>query len=377
MSVEKISKFGEMKNGNEITFFFRKTKKLNKEMALECLIEETMNPDHDKVDFLVSNFSMNLCPGSWDSLNLLDTFMECNGAVMYTNAGHIIDYKWQMLSKYVYMNTAFFSCFMLTFLSYVCFFFGNVVILLLLLLLAVLSLAYEVFQVYVGGFTDYFTDIWNYFDFFGFLLTIIYCILKLAAFTGLEENLLLVAFFCVFVRGLSMLRSFKSTRYFIGMILQTVKDVAAFMIIFFFALFGFCLLNILVHFDSFGEEGVPLTEFIKEMGVQYRVGLGDFDTAGYNTGTWIIFLIATFFVTLIMLNMLIAIMGNTFSEVTAIYQATDYKEKAALLGDIERAMIWNREKKEHYYMHICRTLDVSLSDNNTEAKIRELTVGMQ
>ena len=206
--VEKVSKFGEMKNGKDITFFFRKTKKLDLSMAEECLIKETMNPDYERVDFLVSNFEMNLCPGSWESLDLLNTLIECNGDVMYTNAGHIIDYKWQLLSKYVYMNSCFFCVFMATFLLYVCFFFGNVLVLLVLLLLATASLAYEIFQAYVGGFYDYGTDIWNYFDFFGFFLTIVYCVLKLIGTKGLEQNLLLVAFFCVFLRGLSMLRSF-------------------------------------------------------------------------------------------------------------------------------------------------------------------------
>ena len=120
-----------------------------------------MTPDHDKVNFLVSNFTMNLYPGSWDSLNLLKTLSECNGEVMYTNVGHIIDYKWENLSKYVYMNTLFFCTFMASFLSYVFFFFGNIYALCWLLFFTIVSIIYESFQMYMGGIAEYFSDIWN------------------------------------------------------------------------------------------------------------------------------------------------------------------------------------------------------------------------
>ena len=48
------------------------------------------------------------------------------------------------------------------------------------------------------------------------------------------------------------------------MILQTVKDVAAFMIILIFALLGFCLMNILVNFDNL-PEGLTAFEFSKAL----------------------------------------------------------------------------------------------------------------
>lgn len=54
----------------------------------------------------------------------------------------------------------------------------------------------------------------------------------------------------------------------------------------------------------------------------YLLAIGDYDTGGFdNQGQsnkivlWVVFLAATFFIQLTFMNMLIAIMGNTFEEV--------------------------------------------------------------
>ena len=57
----------------------------------------------------------------------------------------------------------------------------------------------------------------------------------------------------------------------------------------------------------------------------YLTGLGEFDTEGYTYDgspnlymAWFFFLMATFLVAVVFMNMLIAIMGDTFGEVKAI-----------------------------------------------------------
>ena len=51
----------------------------------------------------------------------------------------------------------------------------------------------------------------------------------------------------------------------------------------------------------------------------FKLSLGDFSTAGYrgdNQGvTWIVFVLATFLLQITFLNMIIAIMANTFDHV--------------------------------------------------------------
>ena len=54
----------------------------------------------------------------------------------------------------------------------------------------------------------------------------------------------------------------------------------------------------------------------------FRTGLGDFDTEGYGIPhealIWIIFLLEAILIQIVLLNLLIAIMGDTFAKVSEI-----------------------------------------------------------
>ena len=69
----------------------------------------------------------------------------------------------------------------------------------------------------------------------------------------------------------------------------------------------------------------------------YKLTLGDFSTLGY-LGTndyyvWIIFLTATFILQITFLNMLIAIMADTFSHVMDNAEESSMKERISILND--------------------------------------------
>ena len=53
---------------------------------------------------------------------------------------------------------------------------------------------------------------------------------------------------------------------------------------------------------------------------------GDFDTDGYSTSGWILFVVASFLMPLVMLNMLIAFMSDTYARVMADIIPSDYME---------------------------------------------------
>lgn len=73
---------------------------------------------------------------------------------------------------------------------------------------------------------------------------------------------------------------------------------------------------------------------------QYRIGLGDF-TPESNEYTqhpakklmWFYFIFATFFTMIIFLNMIIAIMGQTFERVSTSARLTKLKERTSMYAD--------------------------------------------
>ena len=69
----------------------------------------------------------------------------------------------------------------------------------------------------------------------------------------------------------------------------------------------------------------------------YMLSLGEFDTEGFAGNNelllWAIFIGATFLLQITFLNMLIAIMGNTFDRVMEAKQQSEMRERIAILAD--------------------------------------------
>ena len=85
----------------------------------------------------------------------------------------------------------------------------------------------------------------------------------------------------------------------------------------------------------------------------YRFLLGDFFFDGlrpYNQNwlLWVFFFISTFFLMLIMLNLIIAIMGDTYNRVQLNAASATYRELADLIFESDLYM-WRRRRIPKYY----------------------------
>ena len=93
-----------------------------------------------------------------------------------------------------------------------------------------------------------------------------------------------------------------------------------------FANFFFVLNNNTVESDGFHYVGSYVGNTVADAFIaMYLMGLGEFDMDGYSQGTnvymtWGFFLMGTFLVLVVFMNMLIAIMGDTFGNVQAIQE---------------------------------------------------------
>ena len=96
----------------------------------------------------------------------------------------------------------------------------------------------------------------------------------------------------------------------------------------------------------------------------YLTGLGDFNKDTYSTENspvvWLMFILATIIVQLIFLNLLIAIMGESFSRITAIKQQTTLKELCNIMED--HIWIWKiKDLFKHQRYILWLTPDTSTS----------------
>ncbi len=65
---------------------------------------------------------------------------------------------------------------------------------------------------------------------------------------------------------------------------------------------------------------------LKALGVDYRLMYGDFTVDNNNSPGWILFILASALMALVMLNMLIAIMSDTYARVMGEIVPYDYFE---------------------------------------------------
>lgn len=128
------------------------------------------------------------------------------------------------------------------------------------------------------------------------------------------------------------MRLFKPTSYFIILIMRTITDSLSFIIMLAVIIFAFANLNYILQMNIDGPEykdDVYVTEYIEGYNVfnsvmaQYMIALGQFEAGSLGNGpsapfAWFAFLSASFFLTIVFMNLLIAIMGNTFGEVLEI-----------------------------------------------------------
>ena len=130
------------------------------------------------------------------------------------------------------------------------------------------------------------------------------------------------------------MRIFELTATFINLLMKTFKSILGFLILLIVALIACGNLYYLLHqwriknssspysvpFAPIYSEELDNYPFINSIIYSYKLSLGDFDTenyaeAGDRSLLWVLFVLGTLILQITLLNMLIAIMGDTFDEV--------------------------------------------------------------
>jgi len=137
----------------------------------------------------------------------------------------------------------------------------------------------------------------------------------------------------------------------VRLIVQTIYDMKWFFFI--FVLVTMCFANAIYILnasrvqDSFGtelfDETFPSFAYVSAILNQYLVALGDWDTENYKFSAnhssansylvWILFIFTTVFSQIIIFNILIAIMGDTYDAVFANMEKAKLKLKIEVMSD--------------------------------------------
>ena len=109
--------------------------------------------------------------------------------------------------------------------------------------------------------------------------------------------------------------------------------------------------------------------------ISYRLAYGDFeDDDMLNTESErVIFVLASVLMPLVLLNLLIAIMGDYYDQIQSKYQIADIWERLSLINEVGKFAFWLRSS-DFKFIHWCSTDLLKRSDQleEWEGKVKEI-----
>jgi len=192
----------------------------------------------------------------------------------------------------------------------------------------------------------YFSDVMNILDLFQYSMTSLIVLMTMLGLPlygiGATRVTCSILVFLIWLKIFDWLRLFDSTSFYIKLILVTITDILPFFLIFpvFLLTYGTALYILSTNREA---DAQIVDEYMGWWLIdatlnQYLLSLGEFSMDNFNSGPqrafcYFLFVTATFFTQITALNMLIAIMGNTFETVTNQYSQHQMQMKISLLAD--------------------------------------------
>lgn len=272
----------------------------------------------------------------------------------------IIEYKWPLTREYtikkLFIPFVSFLTFYIVYMNYVFYkreesddwMWINYGFMVPLLAFSLYFVNNEVQQLRHEG-LEYLKSVWNYLDLIPpFLLMVFIPLAAIGVFDNrgaptLEASLQATMSLILWLKFLYFLRIFKSTGYLIRIIIEVCVDMRHFLLIMFLTMvaFGDAMRSISTSnedvLDESGNSSQFVGSYVDSITYTYRMVLGDFDTGNFGLVAvpyvWILFVLCTVFNMIIMLNLLVAIISESFARINEVSTQASYQEKAGMIAE--------------------------------------------
>ncbi|OMJ69061.1 hypothetical protein SteCoe_33314 [Stentor coeruleus] len=324
---------------------------------------KTDSKEEQSVEFLQTYMKINMVPGSNESLEFIRSLMFTSyGYVFYSEIIQIIlEQKWLQVRRVLYFQAIAYVCYLILLSAYCRH--ENLAILIVCFILNILLLLYEFYQMSLLPY-DYFTDKWNIFDIVNLLLMITMFFISIYNPGDGADFLVALVIFFAWIRGVSYFRVIKGTRYYINLLYQTIIDVIPFFTIFLYTTIAFSLI--------FSRLGHLEDSYYSVLTLTWEMNVGGFDSSNFSELYYLAFFIYMLLNPITMLNLLIAIMNDTFSKINDGLVVADSMELAQIIFEGEFAYFKNRNRTDKVYIHICKARQNSSEDGETIAYLKRL-----
>jgi len=239
----------------------------------------------------------------------------------------------------------------------------------MMFILTVYFILFEILQ-FTERRLNYFKKAWNYLDLVTYSLVIVYGILVLSEANPINVRpLASLIILCMWIKLLYFLRLFLPTLYMINMIIQVFWDMYTFLVVMALAMLSFANSFYIVSINTLEveREGLPPEEatelqsfmlgntFPMALMYSFNQGLGNFLISDYpgkqnEILLWLFFFMEAMLIQVVLLNLLIAIISDTFAQVQARKDVITLKEICNLI--YENQFLLDRSKEYNFSKYI-------------------------
>ena len=315
-----------------------------------------------------TNFRFNFMGGSNDSLGLLKALQETGRSECLRSdfVQALTGYKWNKF-MWAFWTLSLLNLLSIVFISGITFSSNTVTRQTLAgLFLSVNSIlaVFELFQV-VALRKQYFKLSRNYIDILRLTLGYVWGVVALSSdFENLNStNILTIIVSILFwLEGIDAFKVFDSTRYYIWLIQEVIKDTFAFFLVLIYFVVAYC-----------GVIGTTVNSDIWEtFKVSYRLLLGDFDVGDFNEVQWVVFVLGSLLNLIVMLNLLISIISESFDKITFEAKESDTRIRLELILEVENCLFWNRNAEQPEYLYFIQEYSGEEEDTEWESRVRKV-----
>lgn len=330
------------------------------EVDQETLLGTTANTmDGTAVVFEHSSFEMYMTLGSSSSIQFMDSLIKCKNETIFETRliKLMLEQKWREARVIMYLQASLYLFYLGTLTWYATVQLYNKDFLVLPAGFSIALTLYESYQMYSGQ-AGYFKDIWNWIDIARSCLFFAYALMVWFGVILSDSDFLILIILASWIRGLTYFRIFNQLRYLINLIFEVFKDIPAFLIIFFYTIIAFSFI-----FYALGNPDAYYWPLLIRV-YSTTIGNNGFDELGKLQ--WLFYVMITLFNFIIMLNLLISILSDTYSRVKDTQEVADGKELAKMILEVELMMFWRSNDDSTRFVHYVR-------DQNEE-EVEEYTV---
>jgi WD40 repeat protein len=320
-----------------------------------------------KEEFLIFRRSLikfPLEPGSLKGVQFLRSLEICSNTEVFDTPiiAAILDYRWRQVRSIIWAFVMIRIGQVTFLLLHTIYTRTNRTILSLLICFNTFDATFEVLQL-MDSVPRYFKNFWNYIDLIRIILMYVYIISVFAGDIGYVELLPYVLLF-LWLRMIVDMSIFEKARYLLSNVVEIVYVILPYLIIPGTAVltFGLCY-----YVNGNGDRTVG-GSFLHV----YNLSLGETNPEGYSDLDVVIFVLATISNPLILLNLLVGIMGDTYQRSQRNFRRSDKIRLTNMILEVESILLWKRKYEPTSFIHQCATASYEVENytlNNSSGVI--------